>query len=197
MLPRSGAPGPFRVDGSPPCCPQGDLRARPTPSDPMDLTDIRKLVRLMQRADLSELEIDDSNKGLRVHLKRQLGEGAPAGAAAPVMQFMAPAGAPAAAPGMAPAAAPEAGGAEAALPPGTEPFPSPMVGTFYRSPSPDADSFVDVGDGVVADQVLCIIEAMKVMNEIRSEAKGKIVDILVENGEPVEFGQPLFLIQKG
>jgi acetyl-CoA carboxylase biotin carboxyl carrier protein len=74
---------------------------------------------------------------------------------------------------------------------------SPMVGTFYRSPSPDSDPFVTPGSRVSEDTVLCIIEAMKVMNEIRSEVEGEILEVLVENGEPVEFGQPLFLIQKG
>jgi acetyl-CoA carboxylase biotin carboxyl carrier protein len=70
-----------------------------------------------------------------------------------------------------------------------------MVGTFYRAPSPEAEAFVRVGSRVQAESVLCIIEAMKVMNEIRAETSGEIVEILVENGEPVEFGQPLFLIK--
>ena len=70
-----------------------------------------------------------------------------------------------------------------------------MVGTFYRSPSPEAESFVQVGKAVKPDTVVCIIEAMKVLNEIRAETSGVIVDILVENGQPVEFGQPLFLIK--
>jgi acetyl-CoA carboxylase biotin carboxyl carrier protein len=72
-----------------------------------------------------------------------------------------------------------------------------MVGTFYRAASPDADAFVEVGSPVDEDTVLCIIEAMKVMNEIKAETKGVVSDILVENGEPVEFGQPLFLLKKG
>ncbi|MBN1353920.1 MAG: acetyl-CoA carboxylase biotin carboxyl carrier protein [Candidatus Omnitrophica bacterium] len=72
---------------------------------------------------------------------------------------------------------------------------APMVGTFYRSPAPDAKSFVETGNMIKDGDILCIIEAMKLMNEIKSEIKGKIVDILVENGEPVEFGQVLFLVE--
>ena len=75
-----------------------------------------------------------------------------------------------------------------------EVFVSPMVGTFYRAPSPEAESFVDIGERVTADTTLCVIEAMKVMNEIKAEMEGQIAAILVENGEPVEFGQPLFRI---
>jgi len=167
---------------------------------PLDLNEIRKLVRLMEKAELSEIEIDDSKEGLRVHLKR----GASGDQAPPMVHVVSAPGA--AAPG---APLPVAGGTPADFgagtaeatgghPPGTEPFPSPMVGTFYRSPSPDSDSFVDVGSRFDEDTVLCIIEAMKVMNEIKAEdLKGEIVEVLVENGEPVEFGQPLFLVKKG
>ena len=163
----------------------------------MDLSEIRKLVRLMQRAELTELEIDDSNTGLRVHLKRRRGggeedEGAPR-TLQPVVQLVPGAGA--AAPGVPAAPAPVAL-AEAGPPPGTITFDSPMVGTFYRAPAPDADPYVERGTRVDDETVLCIIEAMKVMNEIKAEMRGDIVEILVENGEPVEFGQPLFLIKK-
>ena len=134
----------------------------------MDLTPIRKLVQLMQKADLAELEIDDQTAGLRVHLRR--GAEPQAGAAAgvpPVVQVVgggAPA-APAPVAAGAPAAAPEPSGP----PPGTEAFESPMVGTFYRAASPDAEPFVEVGKRVTEDSVLCIVEAMKVMNEIKAE----------------------------
>lgn len=73
---------------------------------------------------------------------------------------------------------------------------APMVGTFYRAPSPDAEPFVEVGDVIKEDDILCIIEAMKLMNEIEAEAKGKIVDILVEDGEAVEYGQPIFVLEE-
>jgi acetyl-CoA carboxylase biotin carboxyl carrier protein len=95
--------------------------------------------------------------------------------------------------GVAPAAAPAAPKADKAA---GEPFLSPMVGTFYRASSPEAKAFVMEGDTVAADATLCIIEAMKVMNEIKAEKPGKVLQILVENGEAVEYGQPLFLIQR-
>lgn len=81
-------------------------------------------------------------------------------------------------------------------PPGTTHFTSPMVGTFYRAPSPDSDPFVQSGDKVGPETTLCIIEAMKVMNEIKAEQNAEIVEVLLENGAPVEFGQPLFLLKK-
>ena len=170
----------------------------------MDLSEIRKIVRLMLSAELSELEIDDKNTGVRLHIKRPAGGGEEGAAAGPLVHWMAPPGAMvpgAAAPAAGAAAGAASPGAPAAtegeLPPGTEAVKSPMVGTFYRAPSPDADNFVELGTRVADDSVLCIIEAMKVMNEIRSEIAGEVLEILVENGEPVEFGQPLFLIKKG
>ncbi len=93
----------------------------------------------------------------------------------------------------APAAAAPA--ADAAAPAGTEEITSPMVGTFYTSPSPDADLFVKVGDKISADSTVCIVEAMKVMNEIKSEIGGEIVEVLVENGTAVQFGEPLFRVK--
>jgi acetyl-CoA carboxylase biotin carboxyl carrier protein len=90
---------------------------------------------------------------------------------------------------------PQAPEGEGPAPGGAVPFPSPLVGTFYRASSPDADPFVEVGAKVGPDSVLCIIEAMKVMNEIKAETRAEVVEILVENGEPVEYGQPLFLLK--
>lgn len=84
--------------------------------------------------------------------------------------------------------------AEAVAAPAGKPFPSPLVGTFYRAASPEAEPFVGVGSQVGPETVLCIIEAMKVMNEIKAEMRGTVVEVLVENGAPVEYGQPLFLI---
>jgi acetyl-CoA carboxylase biotin carboxyl carrier protein len=164
----------------------------------MDLNDIRKLVRLMEKAELSELELDDSKEGVRVHLKRRVGGGEDGGSVSPMVQWMAPPGGPAAAPA-APTATggEEAGDATGEPPPGTEAFKSPMVGTFYRAASPDAEPFVQVGTRLEEESVLCIIEAMKVMNEIKAEMTCEVVEILVENGEPVEYGQPLFLVKKG
>ncbi len=162
----------------------------------MDLTEIRKLVRLMLRAELSELEIDDSKSGMRVHLKRDRPSPAGDPSVPSIVQMMPPMT-------QAPAFEPlRAGGDvlgidESELPPGTEVFPSPMVGTFYRAPSPETEPFVTTGQKFNEESVICIVEAMKVMNEIKAEMRGEIVEILVENGEPVEFGQPLFLYKKG
>lgn len=157
----------------------------------MEIKFIEQLAQVMSKADLDEVEVEDEKKGLRIHLKR-------AGTPLPpslvsVSQAAAPS-MPMSTEGVAPAT----GGAPAGrqLPPGTVEFKSPMVGTFYRSSSPDADPYVEVGARVGDDTVLCIVEAMKVMNEIKAELSGRVVEVLVENAEPVEFGQPLFLIQK-
>ena len=160
----------------------------------MDLSELQKLVRLMLRADLAELELEDSNRGVRVHLKRDSARRVEAGVPS-VVQVM-PSGLSAAAPLAASTTAAGAPTAPAGPPPGTEVFKSPIVGTFYRSPSPEAESFVSAGSTFEEGSVLCIIEAMKVMNEIRAEFRGEVVEVLAENGEPIEFGQPLFLIKR-
>lgn len=160
----------------------------------MDLKLIQRLVRLMKRADVTDLEIDDANAGMRVRLKR----GSVDPGQAPVVQVMQGAGgAPvaAAAPLAMPGAPQAAAEPEAAAAPAGHPVTSPLVGTFYRSPSPEAPSFVEVGSHVEVDQVLCIVEAMKVMNEIKADVAGEVLEVLVENGEPVEYGQPLFLVK--
>jgi acetyl-CoA carboxylase biotin carboxyl carrier protein len=161
----------------------------------MDIRWLQRLARLMQQAELSDLEVEDKNEGVRVRLQRGSRE---APAAAPVVHVTqaatpAPVSAPAAPVAL---ASPEhAAAAPSGPPPGTQPFVSPMVGTFYRASSPEAEPFVAVGSTVKPDTVLCIIEAMKVMNEIKAECSGTVAEVLAENGEPVEFGQPLFLIK--
>jgi acetyl-CoA carboxylase biotin carboxyl carrier protein len=160
----------------------------------MELQELKKLVRIMLQAELSELEVEDTSRGLRVRLKRDRGHGE-----APMTQVVPWVGAaPQPAPGPSAAGEPPAAGASPAeeVPADAEVLRSPMVGTFYRSPSPDAEPFVDVGSAVSEDSVICIIEAMKVMNEIRAERNGVVHKVLVENGEPVQFGQPLFVIRK-
>jgi len=157
----------------------------------MDLTEIRKLIRIMLGADLSELELDDTKRGVRVRLKRDTGHGERQAALPSVVQVV-PSGVSGA-----PGAAVAPGASAGAPVPGGEVYKSPIVGTFYRSASPDAEPFVKAGSAFTEGTVLCIIEAMKVMNEIRAEFAGEIVEVLAENGEPVEFGQPLFLIKKG
>ena len=152
----------------------------------MTIKEIEALGRMMKEYDLSELKVElkDCNVSLRRGEKT---------VAAPVVVAPAPVAAAPAAPVAAAPAAPAAAQSAAAAPAKT--IDSPLVGTFYRAASPDADAFVNVGDRVTADTVIAIIEAMKVMNEIKAEKSGVIKEILVENGQPVEFGQPLFVIE--
>lgn len=147
---------------------------------------IEQLTSLMEAKKLDELEIEVDD--LKVAIRRSSRGGEPP---AIVVAPHAAAGAPAAAP--APPGS-EAGPQHAVSVEGQYVVHSPMVGTLYRSESPDADSYVEVGDEVGPDTVLCIIEAMKVMNELKAEVEGTIVSIEIENGEAVEFGQPLFII---
>ncbi len=153
----------------------------------MDLRKLKKLIDLVQESGIAELEITEGEEKVKI----VKGGAVTVSAVTPVA--LAPA-APAAAP--APPAAP-AGPAPAAEPePGQEGHvvKAPMVGTFYRSPSPDAKVFVEVGQAVKEGDTICIIEAMKLMNEIEADASGTVKAVLVENGQPVEYGQPLFLI---
>jgi acetyl-CoA carboxylase biotin carboxyl carrier protein len=162
----------------------------------MDFKQIQKLIKLMTDGEVHELEIEDEKSGTKLRLKR----GAPAfqAQAASMVHVMHGGGLPMAqAPQL---AGPGTAGAPAApaapqKQSGTV-IPSPMVGTFYRSPSPEAEPFSRVGDRIAVDKTICIIEAMKVMNEIKSEIAGEILEVLVENGAPVEFGQPLFLVKQ-
>jgi acetyl-CoA carboxylase biotin carboxyl carrier protein len=150
----------------------------------MDLQEVLKLLELMEKHGLDEIEVEQG--GVRVRLKK----GGPAPVTAPILAAPVPVMAPAAAPA---APAPEK---PADKDQDLVKITSPMVGTFYRAPSPDADPFVNEGDHVAHDQVVCIIEAMKVMNEIKSEVEGEVVGILVENGESVEFGQPMITVRR-
>lgn len=149
----------------------------------MDIRKIKKLIELLDESDVEELEIREGEHAVRIIRRRA----APAAVAPVVMQ------APVAqAPAAAPAATPSAPSAPAA--PAGHLVRSPMVGTFYRAPSPNAPSFVEVGQAIKSGDPLCIVEAMKMMNQIESDATGTILEILVENGQPVEFDQPLFVI---
>ncbi len=150
----------------------------------MDLRKLKTLIDLVADSGIAELEVTEGEDKVRI------AKFSPAPIAAPVAvaaqtTAVAPAGA-AAAPGATPAAAEEIAG---------HVVKSPMVGTFYRSPSPGAASFVEVGSTVKTGQALCIIEAMKLLNEIEAEVAGTIKQILGENGQPVEYGQPLFVIE--
>ena len=156
----------------------------------MDLIKIKQVVDLMKKSDLSEFEIQDQDFKLRI--KRDLPGRAPVAApAAPVAAAPAPV---AAAPAPVASAAPVPT-APAASDPSIKLVTSPMVGTYYATPSPDNPPFVTVGSPIKADSVVCIIEAMKVMNEIQAEISGTVVECLVANGTSVEFGQPLFRVK--
>lgn len=149
----------------------------------MDLRKLKKLIDLVEESGIAEIEVTEGEE--KVRITRTI-------AAAPV--YAAPV--PTAAPAVTPAAAPVAASAPAA--PAARDLSdaqkSPMVGTFYRAPGPNAAPFVEVGQQVKAGDMLCIIEAMKLMNEIEAEKSGTVKEILVENGTPVEFGEPLFII---
>ncbi len=151
----------------------------------MELKEIKKIVQLMTENELSEFLLED--EACTLQLKRGSTVVTQV-AAAP--QAAAPLAAPAAS---APAA--DAPDAENSADDGLVEITSPMVGTFYRSPSPDTDQFVEVGAEVSDDMVVCIVEAMKVMNEIKADVTGTIKKILVDNATPVQFGQPLFLVE--
>ncbi len=151
----------------------------------MEHRELKKLVQLMNDNGLVELEIEE--EGRRISMRKA---GAAGVVAMPAQMAPVPAGQPAV-----PAAAPAAAAEPSGPPPGTKEILSPMVGTFYRRPSPDQDAYADVGATVGPDSVVCIVEAMKVNNEIKAEISGEIVEILVEDGHPVEFDQPLFRVK--
>ena len=153
----------------------------------MDLRKLKKLIDLVEESGIAEIEVTEGEE--KVRITRSLAAPQPVYAAAPAV---AAAPAPAAA-----AAAPVAASGAPATPARdlSKAQTSPMVGTFYRAPGPNAPVFVEVGQSVNAGDTLCIIEAMKLMNEIEAEKSGTVKEILVENGTPVEYGEPLFIIE--
>jgi len=152
----------------------------------MDLRKIKTLIELVEASGIAELEVKEGEESVRINRY-------PGGSAPPPMYYAAPPQAMAA-PAAAPAAAAPAP-APAAVSSTRHTVRSPMVGTFYRSPSPGAKSFVEVGQTVKAGQTLCIIEAMKMLNQIEADKSGVIVEVLVDNEQAVEFDQPLFAIE--
>ena len=159
----------------------------------IDIRKLKELVRLMVANDLTELDLRDEQQ--QVTVKRGSDQ-VPVIQQAPVA--MAPAAAPAAAPPRAAAPAAPAAADEPAAPAEDEgliPIESPMVGTFYAKPSPEKPSFVSVGDSVGEDTTVCLIEAMKIFNEIKAGQTGTVAKVLIENGDAVEFGQPMLLIK--
>ena len=156
----------------------------------MDLRKLKTLIDLVAESSISELEITEAEGRVRI-----VKAPPPSAQPAPVAQVVQiPASQPAAA-AQATAAAAPAQQAAAPAPSRGKTVKSPMVGTLYRAPNPEADPFVTVGSTVKVGDTLCIIEAMKLMNEIESEFAGTVVEILVENGQPIEYGQPLFILE--
>jgi len=172
--------------------PNRRARTAPKPAASVNMEELRELIALLRDNGLAELELE--NEGFRVRLRRESAAGA--SYVADVPPVPAPAPVPAAPP---PATGPTHPGTHASTEASQDQdlhiIPSPIVGTFYRSPSPSADAFVKIGSNVEPESVVCIIEAMKLMNEIQAEASGEVVKIYVENGQPVEYGQPLFGIK--
>jgi oxaloacetate decarboxylase (Na+ extruding) subunit alpha len=169
----SGGSGALKRHG-----PEADNSGNDVGSSGFELSELRRLIRLVQRTGIGELEISSGGRTVRISAR---GEGsyavAPMAAPGPAVETSAPPASP-----------------KAADTDRLKAVTSPMVGTFYRAPAPDADPYVEVGATVDVGQTVCIVEAMKLMNEIESDVKGRIVQILVENAQPVEFGQKLFLV---
>lgn len=158
----------------------------------IDLKQLRELMRSLKQFDVTELELEQ--EGERIYLRRGPEGGQPTSMTAPMMASLAPSATGSIPP---PAPVPDVAGAKApASDPSLATITSPFVGTFYRAPSPDAAPFVDVGSEIRPGQVLCIVEAMKLMNEIESEIGGVIVEVAGENGKPVEYGDVLFRVKK-
>ncbi|MBN7821471.1 acetyl-CoA carboxylase biotin carboxyl carrier protein [Bowmanella yangjiangensis] len=151
----------------------------------MDIRKIKKLIELVEESGIAELEITEGEESVRIH-RGSSAMAAPVHYSAPIHM---------AAPQPAPAAAPVAAAPAAAAEPAGHIVRSPMVGTFYRASSPGAKNFVEVGSQVKVGDTLCIVEAMKMMNQIEADKAGVIKQILVDNQEPVEFDQPLFVIE--
>lgn len=158
----------------------------------MDLKQIQELIKMVNKSNLSEVSIEQKDFKITIKQKEEIIQQAvfnPAVSYAPVAAPSAPAQLPAAAP-----AAPSAPSAPKADDSKYVTIKSPMIGTFYRKAAPDKPSFIEIGDEVTVGKVVCIIEAMKLFNEIESEIKGKIVKVLVDDHSPVEYDQPLFLV---
>lgn len=164
----------------------------------MNIKEIKELVKMLDGTDISELSFE--SEGNKVVIKKGISGiphmSPPMGSMVQYPMVNIPPAYPSALPAGAPAAAPVSESKGEGLGPNQVLIVAPMVGTFYRAPAPDADPYVQIGQMVESGQVVCIIEAMKLMNEIESEIRGKVVEVLVENAHPVEYGQPLFVIEK-
>jgi acetyl-CoA carboxylase biotin carboxyl carrier protein len=157
----------------------------------MDIRKIKKLIELLEESGIAEIEIKEGEEALRISRMPTAGA-LPHG----MPQYAHLAAAPAAAAALAaPATVPAAESAAPKPKPNEHVITAPMVGTFYASPSPGAKAFVEIGDEIKVGQVLCIIEAMKMMNQIEADKAGRITSVMARNGDPVEYGQPLFVVE--
>lgn len=184
-------------DSKPPAHPERSQRSRAgRPEASVNMDELRELIALLRDNGLSEFELE--REGFRVRLRRGLDFEASDVGSGSAPTPAAPTPVPKTSSGAAAGSAAPAASAKGSAPEDQDlhNIPSPIVGTFYRSRSPNADPFVTVGSSVEADTVVCIIEAMKLMNEIQAEAAGVVAKIYVENGQPVEYGQPLFGIKR-
>jgi acetyl-CoA carboxylase biotin carboxyl carrier protein len=159
----------------------------------MDIRKIKKLIELLEESGIAEIEIKEGEEALRIS---RMPTGTATGHQAPQLAHLAPLAAGAG--GAAASASAALPAAESAAPkpkPNEHVITAPMVGTFYASPSPGGKAFVQIGDEIKLGQVLCIIEAMKMMNQIEADRAGRITSVMAQNGDPVEFGQPLFVVE--
>lgn len=159
----------------------------------MQVDEVKDLIKAISESEIAEFVLEDDSSGIKLVLKKH--EAVQAAHVQAVSQ-VGTLPVPAVSPSSAPAERPESSEEETFDDDNYYTVTAPMVGTFYRAPAPDADPYVQVGDSVTTGQALCIIEAMKLMNEIESEVDGRIVKILVENAQPVEYGEPLFVVEK-
>jgi acetyl-CoA carboxylase biotin carboxyl carrier protein len=151
----------------------------------VDIRKVKKLIELLEESGIAEIEISEGEESVRISRYPQSG----------FMSFAPPAPAPMPVAAPVHAARPEPAAPQAEPAAQGHPITAPMVGTYYSSPSPGSKPFVEIGSQVAPGDTLCIIEAMKMMNQIESDVAGRVVSVLVENGDPVEFGQPLFIIE--
>ncbi len=160
----------------------------------MDIRKIKKLIELLEESGIAEIEIKEGEEAVRIS---RMPSGTAGAGSAPQVSHPGTSG-PARGPGDVPSGAPPTLAVAESAPkpkPSEHVITAPMVGTFYASPSPGGKAFVEIGDEIKVGQVLCIIEAMKMMNQIEADKAGRITSIMAQNGDPVEFGQPLFVLE--
>ena len=158
----------------------------------MDLAYVKKVIKLIEKSEVDEIEIEEEGKKIRVAKHKNQQPMYVQAAVQPGASPQIPSTPPASSPSATPSQTPSSGKPDAKY----QEVRSPIVGTFYRAPAPDAEPYIEIGQEVSVGSVLCIVEAMKLMNEIESDVSGRLAQVLVENGKPVEYNQVLFLIEK-